>query len=76
MIKAGYYFGSHMTGSISNQFTNEISMLLYYNKLTTNMEVVCLILGLTPKPCSHAFWVLTSLHLPSFLLKMFLLFYM
>ena len=32
MIKAGYYFGSHMTGSISNQFTNEISMLLYYNK--------------------------------------------
>ena len=26
MIKAGYYFGSHMTGSISNQFTNEISM--------------------------------------------------
>ena len=23
MIKAGYYFGSHMTGSISNQFTNE-----------------------------------------------------
>ena len=26
------------------------------------MEVVCLILGptLTSKPCSHAFWVLTS----------------
>ena len=23
MIKDGYYFGSHMTGSISNQFTNE-----------------------------------------------------
>ena len=40
------------------------------------MEVVCLILGptLTSKPCSHAFWVLTSLHLPLFLLKMFLLF--
>ena len=40
------------------------------------MEVVCLILGptLTSQPCSHAFWVLTSLHLPSFLLKMFLLF--
>ena len=35
------------------------------------MEVVCLILGptLTSQP-----WVLTSLHLPSFLLKMFLLF--
>ena len=34
------------------------------------MEVVCLILGpiLTSKPCSHAFWVLTSL---SFLVKMF-----
>ena len=33
------------------------------------MEVVCLILGptLTSQPCSHAFWVLTSLHLPSFL---------
>ena len=41
------------------------------------MEVVCLILGptLTSQPCSHAFWVLTSLHLPSFLLKMFLLFF-
>ena len=40
------------------------------------MEMVCLILGptLTCQPCSHAFWVLTSLHLPSFLLKMFLLF--
>ena len=23
MIKAGYYFGNHMTGSISNQFTSE-----------------------------------------------------
>ena len=36
------------------------------------MEVVCLILGpmLASQPCSHAFWVLTSLHL-SFLLKMF-----
>ena len=32
MIKAGYYFGSHMTGSFSNQFNNEISMLLYYDK--------------------------------------------
>ena len=41
------------------------------------MEVVCLILGptLTSQPCLHAFWVLTSLHLPSFLLKMFLLFF-
>ena len=40
------------------------------------MEVVCLILGptLTSQPCLHAFRVLTSLHLPSFLLKMFLLF--
>ena len=40
------------------------------------MEVVCLILGLTltSQPCSHAFWVLTSLHLSPFLLKMFLLF--
>ena len=30
------------------------------------MEVVCLILGpmLASQPCSHAFWVLTSLHLP------------
>ena len=37
------------------------------------MEVVCLILGpmLVSRPCSHAFWVLTSLHLLSFLLKMF-----
>ena len=37
------------------------------------MEVVCLILGPTSayQPCSHAFWVLTSLHLLSFLLKMF-----
>ena len=36
------------------------------------MEVVCLILGpmLASQPCSHAFWVLTSLHLLSFLLKM------
>ena len=40
------------------------------------MEVVCLILGpmLATQPCSHAFGVLTSLHLLSFLLKMFLLF--
>ena len=40
------------------------------------MEVVCLILGpmLASQPCSQAFWVLTSLHLLSFLLKMFLLF--
>ena len=31
------------------------------------MEVVCLILGpmLASQPCSHAFWVLTSLHLLS-----------
>ena len=37
------------------------------------MEVVCLILGpmLASQPCSHAFWVLTSLHFLSFLLKMF-----
>ena len=37
------------------------------------MEVVGLILGpmLASQPCSHAFWVLTSLHLLSFLLKMF-----
>ena len=28
---------------------------------------------LTSQPCSHAFCILTSLHLPSFLLKMFLL---
>ena len=30
------------------------------------MEVVCSILGptLTSQPCSHAFWVLTSLRLP------------
>ena len=36
------------------------------------MEVVCLILGpmLVSRTCSHAFWVLTSLHL-SFLFKMF-----
>ena len=34
------------------------------------MEVVCLILVtmLASQPCSHAFWVLTSLHLLSFLL--------
>ena len=36
------------------------------------MEVVCLILGgLASQSCSHAFWVLTSLHLLSFLVKMF-----
>ena len=37
------------------------------------MEVVCLILGpmLASQPRSHAFWVLMSLHLLSFLLKMF-----
>ena len=37
------------------------------------MEVVCLILGpmLASQPCSHAFGVLTPLHLPSFSLKMF-----
>ena len=37
------------------------------------MEVVCLILGpmLASQPCLHAFWVLTSLHFLSFLLKMF-----
>ena len=37
------------------------------------MEVVCLILCpmLASQPCSHTFWVLTSLHLLSFLLKMF-----
>ena len=37
------------------------------------MEVVCLILGpmLASQPCLPAFWVLTSLHLLSFLLKMF-----
>ena len=40
------------------------------------MEVVCLILGptLTSRPCLHTFWALTSLHLVTFLLKMFLLF--
>ena len=37
------------------------------------MEMVCLILApmLASQPCLHAFWVLTSLHLLSFLLKMF-----
>ena len=37
------------------------------------MEVVCLILGpmLASQPCLYAFWVLTSLHLLSLLLKMF-----
>ena len=39
-------------------------------KSCTYVEVVCLILGPT-EPCSHAFWVLTSLHLLSFLLEMF-----
>ena len=35
------------------------------------MEVVCLILGpmLASQPCSHAFWVLTSLQILSFLLE-------
>ena len=38
------------------------------------MEVI---LGpmLASQPCLHAFWVLTSLHLLSFLLKCFLLFF-
>ena len=33
------------------------------------MEVVCLILDpmLASRPCSHAFWVLTSLHLLTFI---------
>ena len=37
------------------------------------MEVVCLIFApmLASQPCSDAFWVLTSLHLLSFLLNMF-----
>ena len=37
------------------------------------MEMVCLILGptLTSQPCLHTFWVLTSLYLLPFLLKMF-----
>ena len=37
------------------------------------MEVDCLILGpmLASQPCLHTFWVLTFLHLLSFLLKMF-----
>ena len=37
------------------------------------MEVVCLILGpmLASKPCLPVFWILTSLHLLSLLLKMF-----
>ena len=37
------------------------------------MEVVGLILGpmLASQPCLHTFWVLTSLHLLSFLLKIF-----
>ena len=41
------------------------------------MEVVCLILGpmLASQPCLHAFWVLTSLHLLSFLLFLFPLFF-
>ena len=35
------------------------------------MEVVYLILGptLTSRPCSHTFWILTSLHPLRFLLK-------
>ena len=39
------------------------------------MEVVTLILGtmLASQPCSHDFWVLTFLHLISFLSKMFFL---
>ena len=39
------------------------------------MEVDCLIVVamLASQPCSHAFWVLTSLHLLSFLLKMFII---
>ena len=32
MIKVGYYPGSHMTGNISNQFTNEISVQPYFDK--------------------------------------------
>ena len=35
------------------------------------MELVCLILGPTPQPFSYTFWVLMSLHLLPFLLKMF-----
>ena len=31
-IKVDNYPGSHMTGSISNQFTNQINMLLHYDK--------------------------------------------
>ena len=37
------------------------------------MKVVCLILVpmLASRPCLHTFWVLTSLHFLSFLLKMY-----
>ena len=42
------------------------------------MEVVCLILGpmLAFRPCSHAFWVLTSLHLLSFFKLYILVFFL
>ena len=39
------------------------------------MEVVCLILGpmLASQPCSHALWVLTSIHLLLFIENVFII---
>ena len=64
-----------MSGTVStytaiNQNTEKCCTYCMYGY----MEVVCLIFGptLTSQPCLHAFRVLTSLHLPSFLLKIIL----
>ena len=44
-----------------------------YSSVSTYVVYMEVILGpmLASQPCSHAFWVLTSLHLLSFILKMF-----
>ena len=52
------------------------SIIMDITEIQGYKEVVCLLLGttLTSQTCSHAFWVLMSLHLSPFLLKIFLLF--
>ena len=37
MIKVGYYPESHMTGNISNQFTNDISVQPHFDKHFVNL---------------------------------------
>ena len=71
-MNGGNIHGPHITYTSISAIYKKYS---HHSEKTTMdyMEVVCLILGpmLASQPCLHAFWVLTSLHLLSFLLKMF-----